>query len=104
MIRQFDICRLRKRTGGAAATLVVVLQHNELSDIATVIVAPLTRDLPAERRPRLHPWIDVPEGQAMLAVERMAAIDRREIAETVGSATKQADEIKRALDIAFYGF
>ena len=104
LIRQFDVCRLRKAKANDPATLVVVLQHDELADVATINVAPLIVGLPEEKRPRLHPWNDLPDGRAMLAVERMAGVDRRELAEPIGTAVKHANEIKHALDIAFYGF
>jgi hypothetical protein len=83
---------------------VVILQHDELSEVATVIVAPLHSDLAAEARPRLHPRIPLPQGEAALAVERMAGISRKEIGAVVGTAREQADAIKRAFDIAFFGF
>ena len=85
-------------------TFVVVLQHDELDKLATVIVAPLMASLPAEAHPRLHPQIDVGSRRAFLFVERMSAVQRRTLGTVVGSAGEQAWAIKRALDVTFFGF
>ena len=37
-------------------------------------------------------------------VERLAAINRKELGPVVGTAADNAEAIKRAIDIAFYGF
>lgn len=84
--------------------LVVVLQHDELSDVGAVLVAPLMSGVVEEKRPRLHPSIEVSGATAVVMVERMAAINRRELGEPIGSAAERANAIKRALDIALYGF
>jgi hypothetical protein len=81
-----------------------VLQHDELNDLATLIVAPLLAELPRESHPRLHPEIWLDDRPAFLFVERMAAIRRSEIGAIVGNVQESAWAIQRALDIAFFGF
>ena len=103
LIRQFDICELPRR-GSRQTALVVVLQHDELDSLATLIVAPLLNDLPSETHPRLHPKIAIGEHRAFLFVDRMAAVQRSELGLVVGSAAGEAWAICRAIDIAFFGF
>ena len=102
LIRQFDICELRRTRGGMR--LVVVLQHDELSDVATVLVAPLVEGLAPENRPRLHPVAEFGGRRYHLMVERLAAIERKALGPVVGSCKDVSDAIKRAIDIAFLGF
>ncbi len=102
LISQFDICELTTRTGAAGKTIVVVLQHPQLETLATVVVAPLLLEMPAERRFRLHPLITWDSEQRFLFVERMAAI--QEIRAIVGSAAAQSWQITRAIDVVFFGF
>jgi hypothetical protein len=104
LIHQFDICRLGSRVPSRAALLVVVLQHDELDDLATLIVAPLLGELPSEARPRLHPEIWLDGSPAYLFVDRMSAVRRSEIGAVVGSAQGAAWAIKRAIDTVFFGF
>jgi mRNA-degrading endonuclease toxin of MazEF toxin-antitoxin module len=101
LISQFDMCRLKRPRGGG---LVIVLQHDELSGLRTVIVAPIESKLPAEKQARLHPAISVGFVRGYIFVERMAAIDRSAIDEVVGNVSDQEWAIKRAIDIVFFGF
>ncbi len=103
MIKHFDICRLKSRERQRRQVLVVVLQHDVLSDLDTVIVAPLDRGMAEEARERLHPRVELADGTAVVLVERMAAIRRNEIGEVIGSAASCADAIKRAIDLALFG-
>lgn len=104
LIQQFDICQLATRQSSKEAVLVVVLQHDELDDLATLIVAPLLKDLPSESHPRLHPEIWLDGSRAFLFVERMSAVRRSVLASVVGNAHEEAWAIQRAIDIAFFGF
>lgn len=82
----------------------MVLQHDVLNDVGTVLVAPLVLGRVEEKRRRLHPVIQLEHQNLSLFVERLAAVDRGEIGVVVGTAAANADAIKRAIDIAFYGF
>ncbi len=101
MIRQFDICPLRRRRG--AATHVVVLQHDILDDLRTLLVAPLRPVTASEPNPRLRPLITVAGMAHALAVDMLSVIDRRELDAAVASAETSKVEIWRAIDMAFYG-
>ena len=104
LVSQYDICELAVRSATGGKTLVVVLQHNELHPVDTVVVAPLLKDLPPERRFRLHPEITWDGEQRFVFIERMAAIERREIKSVVGSAATSSWQIGRAIDVVFFGF
>ncbi len=100
-MRQFDICQLRKPRGRSA--YVVVMQHDELGDLRTVLVAPPRIDSAVEHRPRLRPRVHFDGRIFHLAVDLLAVIDRDQLGETVGSEQSSADTIKRATDLAFFG-
>lgn len=89
---------------GGGTALVVVLQHDQLSDLETVVVAPLRTDLAVERLAHLHPDIVFDGVRHSLIVDQMAAVRREEIQSVVGSAADAAWGIKRAIDLVFIGF
>jgi toxin CcdB len=99
-MRQFDVCRLR---GRRAEQLVVILQHDLVDDLETRIVAPLS-DKPFRK---LIAGLRLPVvfdgSKFILQIDRLAAIDRREIGAVAGSLATEEQRIKNALDLAFFG-
>src|SRR3954454_17120708 len=99
-MRQFDICPLRK----GRDDLVVVLQHELSVDLDTCVVAPL---VPVSRLPcikGLRPVVSYQERDYVIAIGRLAAVKRRNLASSVESAVTQRDEIIAAIDLLFTGF
>ena len=101
-MRRFEIRTLRQR--GRPAQFIVVLQDGFADVFETVVVAPLVlaSELPA--LPRLRPRTSVAGTAYVIAIERLAALDRRSIGEAVADAGELRDEITRALDLLFTGF
>lgn len=69
-----------------------------------MIVAPLHVQVADEKSPRLHPLVQVGETTYFLMVERLAAVDRKELGKVVGTARECEEAIKRAIDLSFFGF
>jgi CcdB protein len=100
-MQQFDICGVkgRKKDG-----LVVVLQHNETSNLSTCIVAPLVRLKDAEKVPKIRPLINMGRDTYILQTDRLAAIARKDIGSVIATARSEQDAIKYAIDRLFIGF
>lgn len=84
--------------------LLVVLQHDILSDLQSFVVAPLYPVLGAGAVSRLRPIVRVGETDYMIAVDRLLTLERRELGPPVANAREHADAIKNALDLVFSGF
>jgi hypothetical protein len=98
-MRQFDICGLRHDD----RQMVLVLQHGHVDDLATVIVAPLA----AVAEPmisRIRFAVTIGGRNHVVQLDRMAAIARREMGETLATLAARQDEIKAGIDLLFYGF
>lgn len=104
-MRQFDICRLMPAEPGAGAPdLVVVLQSDLLSDIATRVVAPLAGERALPAIARLRPVITHRARRYRIVIDRMNVVLTRNLGEVVGSAAAADHEIRRAIDGVFMGF
>ncbi|MEQ1671601.1 MAG: CcdB family protein [Hyphomicrobium sp.] len=97
-MHQFDIVKLH---GGQ---LGVLLQSDLLNERETRIVAPLISRKKVKLTPVLHLEIMIGRKPYLLATEKMAAIERSEVAAVIGSIADRDYEIRRALDIVFTGF
>lgn len=99
-MRQFSVCRIR-RASRQAGRLVVVLQHDQLEDLRTRIVAPLldlTESAPVDH---LAPEVTFDNRRYRISFHKMATIDVRDL-EAVGLLDVH-DPLMRAVDLIFAG-
>jgi toxin CcdB len=105
LISQFDICPVRGENGSPRRRrLVVILQHEIARRLETCVVAPLVPEAQLPVLDRLRPVIAFDGKRHVLAVDRLAAIERRTIGAAIGSAAAQRDRLVAALDFLFTGF
>ena len=98
-MRQFDVCRLKVRSG----QLVVVLQHDTTDELDTRIVAPLS-DRPYRKvieRVRLP--VDLDGNRYVVQLDRLSAIEKRTIGTVVGNLNADEQRIKSAIDLLLFG-
>ena len=103
-MRQFDIYRNPDPAFARRRPFLVVLQSDFLSDVESVVVAPLA---PASRtRPitRLTPGTEVGGSGYFLLVHEMGAVPRTALKRAVGTMAVKRDEILAAIDLVFIGF
>ena len=96
-MRQFDVVRLK---GGQ---LGVILQADLLDDRQTRIVAPLFPSSEIIPTPRLHPVVRIGRRNYLIATEQLAAILKRDVEVVIGSVGEREYEVRRALDLVFFG-
>ena len=98
MVAQYDVVKLRH--GG----LVIVLQDDRVSGIATRVVAPLVPVSDTGAQPRnLCPVVNV-EGSVMVCLtQSMAALPLRDLETVQFSLSHRREEFIRALDLLFTG-
>ena len=103
MSRQFDLVENLNPTGRGQYPFLAVLQHDRVSAIATVVVAPL---IPANRGVagmRLHPSVDIDGIRYLILMEELAAIPRQMLGRVVGNLDVNRYELVAALDMLFTG-
>lgn len=103
MARQFDIVENLNPTRRAQYPFLVVLQHDHVSALRSVIAAPLVDATPDLKASRLHPSIAIDEHQYVIIVEEMAAIPPNVLGRVVSSAEAQRYDIVAAIDLCFTG-
>ena len=81
----------------------MVFQHDRVTSINTVVVAPLVESGPRFARTRLHPALTVSGKQYLVLVEEIAAVPRRALGRVVGSAQDSRYDLVAALDLLFTG-
>lgn len=94
----------RQRSGRHAGGLLVILQHDFVDALETCVVAPLIPIGLLLVLPRLRPTLTVEGRRYVLALDRLATLDRQTIGEAAGNALSCRDEIFLALDLLFKGF
>jgi len=97
---QFDLYSGVGRTKG----YVVDVQADLLERLATRVVVPLLPRGEAEVAATLTPLVEIGGAEFVLLTQELAAIPKRELRHRVGSLAAYQDQIRRALDILFFGF
>lgn len=103
MPRQFDIVENLNARGREKYPFLLVLQHDRIGSLPSVVVAPLVAFDHAGAATRLHPSLTVLDKQYLILIEELAAAPRRSLGPVVGSAEAQRYEIVAALDLLFTG-
>ncbi len=96
-MRQFDVCQL------ARGEVVVILQHDLLDELKTVVVAPLMEPARFPVASRLRPQTSWDREIRVIAVERLAAVERRALGPPLGSLEAHRAAIIAAIDILVTG-
>jgi CcdB protein len=97
-VKRFDICEIKQRG------LAVILQHDAASDLNTRIVAPLSTHVGKRIVSRARHQVQFDEKSYILQLDRMAAIDVKEIGAVKGSMSAIKDDIKNGIDLLLFGF
>jgi hypothetical protein len=103
---QFAVYRVRSLLGADRrhSELVVILQHAHARAVETVIVAPLHGKDRLPPLERIRPLVAIEGREYIVAVDRLAAIDRRTLGERIGSLDAHRYDLIRALDVLLTGF
>lgn len=102
VMRQFDICRLRRARSKGPILLVVILQSDQLAELSTRLAAPLLAAGSFPDRFKHNPTVAFEGETYAIAVEQLGMVRINEMT-VVGSASVEEYRIKRALDIVFFG-
>lgn len=97
---RFHVYRLKQDN-----VLVIDLQSDLLGDLKTRVMAPLYDQKEFNWSfPRLTPMFVIEGKTYVMATQRMAAVNVKEVGEQVADLSAQADAILNALDFLFQGF
>jgi toxin CcdB len=99
---QFDVFRNPR---GRAFPLLLDVQAELLSDLATRVVVPMApkRTWAAARLSRLNPTATVERREYVIVLQELAAIPRSALGEPVASLAARRVELIAALDVLFTG-
>lgn len=103
MIR-FDVCRARGPGVAVRERLVVVLQHEVLADLATVIVAPIYTPTELPRLERLRPTVELGGQPFVVAIDRLVSIPVKHLSLPLHNLGAHRMEFLAAVDLLFSGF
>ncbi len=102
-MNQFDVCTLKASRAGGRHHLVVVLQHDVLSDLRTRLIAPLFREADGDFIDKLTRKVRFRQEIYMVGLHQMVTVDVTSLSEVLGSIDAQ-DKIMRGIDLMFVGF
>ena len=103
-MKRFDVCPSIGAGVVGRGRLVVVLQHEYLNELGTLVVAPLFDGSMLERIERLRPLVQVAGRSYVVAVDRLASLPARQLAAPVANLEASHYELTKALDFLFAGF
>jgi len=98
-MRQFAVHRLKNRSD----QLVVILQHDGVGDLATRVVAPLSANSAGRAMERVRIAVDLDGSEYVVQLDRMAAVETREIGGACGSLDKFEQSVKNGIDLLLFG-
>jgi toxin CcdB len=103
LARQFDIVENRNLARRGQYPYLVVLQHDRIAKLGSVIAAPLVEATDRLIESRLHPSILLAGRRYALIVEELAAIQISSLGRVVGFAEPVRYAVVAALDLLFTG-
>jgi toxin CcdB len=101
--RRFDIVENPNRSGRALYPFLLVLQHDRVTSIQSVVVAPLVVAPREQASNRLHPIIELEGKRYAVLTEDLGSLPRNRLTRIVGSAEANHYQITAALDMLFTG-
>jgi toxin CcdB len=101
--RQFDIVENLNVTTRAQYPFLVVLQHDRVATLRTVVAAPLADAAAVRTGSRLQISVAIAGRQYTMLAEQLAAVQTNLLGRVVASAESIRYEIIRAIDLLFTG-
>ena len=102
-MRQYDICRNKDRGSRNRIPYFVVLQADLLSELATVIVAPLRPNRTSVVIRRLNPLIEIDGKSFFVTMQDLAGIPRASLGPVTANVIAKHREFVAAIDLIFTG-
>lgn len=102
-MKRFDVCRAHGAGVAGRERLVVVLQHEQLAELATVVVAPLFAPSDLPKIGRLRPVVVVGGQSLVAAMDRLVSIPVKQLSSPLHNLEHHRFELVGALDILFSG-
>jgi len=103
LAEQFDITRNLNAAAREIYPFLLIMQHDHLRSLQSVVVAPLVLAGGGIGHSRLHPLVDVLGQSYLVKIEDIAAVPRGAIGPVVGSARGRRYAIVAGLDLLFTG-
>jgi len=103
-MKRFDVCPATGAGVAGRGRLVVVLQHEHLSQLGNVVVAPLFAHGELEAIDRLRPIVVIDARPYVVAVDQLAALPTRQVGSPVANLESARYDLINALDFLFAGF
>lgn len=100
---QYDVVANPDPATSSRAPYLIVLQHDLLAQLPTVVVAPLVKEA-FSPVPHLNPKIPVGSQTFYLSTAELFATRRNRLGERVANAADLHDALVRATDLIFTGF
>jgi len=98
-MRQFDVCRLKAQQ----EQLVVILQHDTVDGLDTRVVAPLSPHPYRQLIERVRIPVRLDDGEYVVQLDRMAAINVRDIGQVRARLGDYEQSVKNGIDLLLFG-
>ena len=96
-MRQFDVCRLRD------GPLVVVMQHDNLEELRSRLVAPVMFDTRLPPIPRVHVPVEIDGREGLVVMDQLTAVPKAALGRKIGSLIEYEYKLKNAIDRLLVG-
>jgi toxin CcdB len=103
LARQFDIVQNLNLASRGRYPFLIVLQHDRVSALRSVIAAPLAEATVLLAGSRLHPSLTLSGREYLIIIEELAAVEANSLGQVIASAEAARYNIIAALDLLFTG-
>ncbi len=100
---QYDVYRNPSDRTRRAIPLLLAVQHDSISETASVVMIPLVTPLKSTRSSRLYPLLSIGGKDYMLLTPDLASLPRSLLSEPVANLLAEREKIVAALDILLVG-
>jgi toxin CcdB len=101
--RQFDIVENLNLARRGQYPFLLILQHDRIAALRSIVAAPLVESTAQLARTRLHPSVAVAGRSYVIVMEELAAVQPNSLGRVVTSAESIRYDIVAALDLLFTG-
>jgi hypothetical protein len=103
MVRQYDVFRIRNGAGSGNIAYLIVLQSDALRDIATAIVAPVSKISASSALKKVNIPILIEGENFHIMMPEMGAFSVKQLGMFVTNVQSIHDDVMAAVDLIFAG-
>jgi mRNA-degrading endonuclease toxin of MazEF toxin-antitoxin module len=103
VVRQYDVFSIKKKTPGSKVEFVIVLQSDALSELATVVVAPIVKAGPGPKLKKVMIDLRIGNQDYIILMPELGSFPCRQLGVQETNVAELHSQVMAAVDFLFAG-